>query len=38
MIKIDKDELLIGLIGDTHIPSRQSEIPPNIIEDLKREI
>ncbi len=36
MIKVDKDELLIGLIGDTHIPSRQSEIPPNIIEDFKK--
>ncbi len=35
MIKIDKDELLIGLIGDTHIPSRVSEIPSNIIEDFK---
>ena len=39
MIKTDKDELLIGLIGDTHIPSRQSEIPPQIIEDfIKRKI
>ncbi len=31
MIKTDKDELLIGLIGDTHIPSRAPEIPKNII-------
>jgi len=39
MIKTDKDELLIGLIGDTHVPSRQSEIPPHIIEDfIKRKI
>lgn len=35
MIKINKDELLIGLIGDTHIPSRASKIPSNIIEDFK---
>jgi len=35
MIKTDKDELLIGLIGDTHIPSRAPEIPKNIISDFK---
>lgn len=35
MIKTEKDELLIGLIGDTHIPSRGPEIPKNIINDLK---
>jgi putative phosphoesterase len=35
MIKIDKKELLIGLIGDTHIPSRGSEIPEIIINDFK---
>lgn len=35
MIKPEKDELLIGLIGDTHIPSRGPEIPKNIINDFK---
>jgi len=35
MIKTEKDELLIGLIGDTHIPSRGPEIPKNIINDFK---
>lgn len=35
MIKTDKDELLIGLIGDTHIPSQGSEIPEHIINDFK---
>jgi len=35
MIKTEKDELLIGLIGDTHIPSRGLEIPKIIINDFK---
>ncbi|MFX1377026.1 MAG: metallophosphoesterase family protein [Promethearchaeota archaeon] len=35
MIKTNKEELLIGLIGDTHIPSSVSEIPQNIINDFK---
>ncbi|MBY8990599.1 MAG: metallophosphoesterase family protein, partial [Candidatus Lokiarchaeota archaeon] len=35
MIQTNKDELLIGLIGDTHIPSRVAEIPKNIIDDFK---
>jgi hypothetical protein len=35
MIKTDKTELLIGLIGDTHIPSRAPEIPKNIISDFQ---
>ena len=35
MIKTDKEELIIGLIGDTHIPSRGSEIPEIIINDFK---
>jgi len=34
-IETDKDELLIGLIADTHIPSRTSQIPQSIIEDFK---
>lgn len=35
IIKTDKEELLIGLIGDTHIPSRAPEIPEFIIDDFK---
>ena len=35
MIQTNKDELLIGLIGDTHIPSRVPEIPKYIIDDFK---
>ncbi|MFX1392900.1 MAG: metallophosphoesterase family protein [Promethearchaeota archaeon] len=35
MIKTVKDELLIGLLSDTHIPSRGSQIPEVIIEDFK---
>jgi len=36
MIKTDKEELLIGLIGDTHIPSQGPEIPELIINDFKK--
>ncbi|MHA1275485.1 MAG: metallophosphoesterase family protein, partial [Promethearchaeota archaeon] len=35
MIKTNKSELLIGLISDTHVPSRVPEIPNNIIDDFK---
>ncbi len=35
MIKSNKEELLIGLIGDTHIRSLEGEILQNIIEDFK---
>ncbi len=35
MIKTDKVELLIGLISDTHIPSRGPQIPQVIIDDFK---
>ncbi|MHA1293449.1 MAG: metallophosphoesterase family protein [Promethearchaeota archaeon] len=35
MIKTNKSELLIGLISDTHIPSRVPEIPAVIIDDFK---
>ncbi|MFX1411628.1 MAG: metallophosphoesterase family protein [Promethearchaeota archaeon] len=35
MIRTEKNELLIGLIGDTHIPSSVPEIPKNIINDFK---
>ena len=36
MIKTEKSELLIGLISDTHIPSRGSNIPDVIIKDFKK--
>ncbi|MHA1724527.1 MAG: metallophosphoesterase family protein [Promethearchaeota archaeon] len=36
MLKTDKEELLIGLISDTHIPSRGPAIPASIIEDFKK--
>jgi putative phosphoesterase len=35
LIQTNKEELLIGLIGDTHIPSRVAEIPKKIINDFK---
>ena len=35
MLQTDKDELLIGLISDTHVPSRTPHIPEVIIEDFK---
>ena len=35
MIKTEKKELLIGLIGDTHIPSSVPKIPEHIINDFK---
>jgi putative phosphoesterase len=35
LITTNKEELLIGLIGDTHIPSRVPEIPKYIINDFK---
>lgn len=34
MIDDSKDEILIGLIADTHIPSRCAEIPKIIIDDF----
>ncbi len=36
IIKTDKDELLIGLISDTHVPSRVAEVPQVIIDDFKK--
>jgi len=36
MISTNKDELLIGLISDTHVPSRTSHIPKNILKDFKQ--
>lgn len=34
-LETEKQELLIGIISDTHVPSRASEIPEKIIEDFK---
>ena len=36
MIDTSKEELLIGLISDTHVPSRVPKIPQNIIDDFKK--
>ncbi|MBA7570628.1 hypothetical protein ES708_12381 [subsurface metagenome] len=36
MITTDKEELLIGLLSDTHIPQRTNEIPQVIIDDFKK--
>lgn len=36
MITTDKEELLIGLLSDTHIPQRTSKIPQVIIDDFKK--
>ncbi len=36
MISTNKDELLIGLISDTHVPSRTQHIPENILKDFKK--
>jgi len=35
VIKTNKKELLIGLIGDTHLPSRGPDIPQHIIDDFQ---
>ncbi|MFW9895596.1 MAG: metallophosphoesterase family protein [Candidatus Thorarchaeota archaeon] len=35
MVETNKKEILIGLIGDTHIPSQASEIPQKIISDFE---
>ena len=35
MIKTDKKELLIGLIADTHVPSRTLKIPDAIMNDFE---
>jgi len=36
MLETDKEELLIGLLSDTHIPQRTNEIPQEIIDDFKK--
>ncbi len=35
MIKTNKEQLLIGLIGDTHIPSRGPSIPESILNEFQ---
>jgi putative phosphoesterase len=35
MINTDKDELLIGLVSDTHVPTRCDKIPEVILKDFK---
>lgn len=35
MIRTDKNELLIGLLSDTHIPHRTTEFPEDVINDFK---
>ncbi|MFX0009037.1 MAG: metallophosphoesterase family protein [Candidatus Hermodarchaeota archaeon] len=35
MIKTDKEEILIGLLSDTHIPARTHSMPDKVIEDFK---
>ncbi len=35
MINTDKDELLIGLISDTHVPTRNDKVPDVILKDFK---
>ena len=36
MIKTDKNELLIGVLSDTHVPHRASSIPEKVLDDFKR--
>lgn len=39
MIQTDKDEILIGLLSDTHIPQRTDHLPDRVIDDfIKRNI
>ena len=35
MIDTDKEELLIGLISDTHVPTRTDKIPEKILKDFQ---
>jgi putative phosphoesterase len=36
MIQTDKEEILIGLLSDTHVPQRTKSLPNDVIEDFKR--
>ncbi|NVM18184.1 MAG: metallophosphoesterase [Candidatus Lokiarchaeota archaeon] len=35
MIKSDKEEILIGLLSDTHVPQRTDDVPDVVIDDFK---
>ncbi|NHJ21509.1 MAG: metallophosphoesterase [Candidatus Lokiarchaeota archaeon] len=35
MIKTEKEEILIGLLSDTHIPARTHSMPDRVLEDFK---
>ncbi|MHA2289313.1 MAG: metallophosphoesterase family protein [Promethearchaeota archaeon] len=35
MIQTDKNEILIGLLSDTHVPQRTANLPDVVIEDFK---
>lgn len=34
-LEINKEEILIGLISDTHVPSRTSSVPETVLKDFK---
>lgn len=36
MIKTDKEEILIGLLSDTHIPQRTDNLPDVVLDDFKK--
>ena len=36
MIQTDKEEILIGLLSDTHVPQRTTVLPDVVIEDFKK--
>ena len=36
MIQTDKDEILIGLLSDTHIPQRTGNLPDVVLDDFKK--
>jgi len=36
MIQTDKEEILIGLLSDTHVPLRTNKVPDVVIDDFKK--
>ena len=36
MIKTNKDEILIGLLSDTHVPQRTNNLPDVVLDDFKK--
>ncbi|MHA1507919.1 MAG: metallophosphoesterase family protein [Promethearchaeota archaeon] len=36
MIKIDKEEILIGLLSDTHVPQRTDNLTAVVLDDFKK--